>query len=703
MSFSVDLWNGFDIIKSSISLNFKRTKQILDILSSYSYILKEYYKGLDNLYKVANESKVSSKPNSLLDDSIQLIISSFKDESESIKEHYNYIYKYLNEFREKIDNIKLKVELVLTEHIQNKDIFSRILNNLILKKESYDKSCNDLSIYLAEIEAKKIIKEKSLNKEEKKKDKEMYDNNIINDKNNNIIIKNWKNNLVINLIKDIPNKKENITKKLLDNKEEYLKYLPEAENEREKYNKITEEHLNKLEKYSKNIIFFFQNSINNYLKDKKKTYKNIININEINDIDIFSKIDYEKINLDFIINNATKEFPMNHLEFIPYIINKPKIIQKLEKYTELSNEDINNIINIIKIQIKESKIDIYENEFLRQSFIGKRIAEEEKVNRLRRSGSSDMLKLKNDGKNIKALKNFNDNDNNKTIRNNNILNDINRNNINLIKNKDDLVLINLNKKRNNFRYIKDFVYRLFSSKDNNQKNILDELYSENSFDENEDEDKESENIINKERAIYNKLFFDFLELIDLSNKEHNEYLDYFIKLLSHQRSIGKFSISENEYKIILNIFSYILIHYKSSNDFIKNTILFSQTFYKTDSSSNKKIYILNGMKNNDVFNDTEIWHRAINYNLSLSIKKYNNYDFNILNKEEYIKYLNKIVPNLIISYLYDIKLSTNKEKVYEEVKNFYVQVYHLNEKLIEEQVSGLFGEINESEKDKKEK
>ena len=85
-----------------------------------------------------------------------------------------------------------------------------------------------------------------------------------------IIIKNWKNNLVINLIKDIPNKKENITKKLLDNKEEYLKYLPEAENEREKYNKITEEHLNKLEKYSKNIIFFFQNSINNYLKDKKK-------------------------------------------------------------------------------------------------------------------------------------------------------------------------------------------------------------------------------------------------------------------------------------------------------------------------------------------------------------------------------------------------------------------------------------------------
>ena len=223
MSFSVDLWNGFDIIKSSISLNFKRTKQILDILSSYSYILKEYYKGLDNLYKVANESKVSSKPNSLLDDSIQLIISSFKDESESIKEHYNYIYKYLNEFREKIDNIKLKVELVLTEHIQNKDIFSRILNNLILKKESYDKSCNDLSIYLAEIEAKKIIKEKSLNKEEKKKDKEMYDNNIINDKNNNIIIKNWKNNLVINLIKDIPNKKENITKKLLDNKEEYLK------------------------------------------------------------------------------------------------------------------------------------------------------------------------------------------------------------------------------------------------------------------------------------------------------------------------------------------------------------------------------------------------------------------------------------------------------------------------------------------------
>ena len=35
MSFSVDLWNGFDIIKSAFSSNIKGDKILIDILNYY--------------------------------------------------------------------------------------------------------------------------------------------------------------------------------------------------------------------------------------------------------------------------------------------------------------------------------------------------------------------------------------------------------------------------------------------------------------------------------------------------------------------------------------------------------------------------------------------------------------------------------------------------------------------------------------------
>ena len=106
------------------------------------------------------------------------------------------------------------------------------------------------------------------------------------------------------------------------------------------------------------------------------------------------------------------------------------------------------------------------------------------------------------------------------------------------------------------------------------------------------------------------------------------------------------------------------------------------------------------MKNHAIFNNTETWHRAINYNLSLSIKNNNNYSLNIPNKEEYINSLNKVVKNTIISYLYDLKLSTSEINIYEEVKNYYVSIYNLDEKYIEEQVKILYGELTKNNEDK---
>ena len=708
MSFSIDLWNGFDIIKSSFISNNKRMKQILDILTLYSSLQREYYKGLDNLYKEAKEYNLS---NTFLDESINSLINSFKVESDKHKMHCNNINKNITEIKEKFDKIKSTVTSYLNDSLQNKETFNKILNNLILKQEAFYKSCRDLSYCIAEIQGQKILnEEKPNNKENKNNDKENNDNKKeekVKEKEHykDAITKHFKHYLNNNIL-NLPNKKENLIKKVLENKKEYTNCISEAENERKKYNKTTEDILNNLQKLYKSLLFLIQTILNNYIKDKIKAYNDIIEINERSDKDKYSKINYKQITSDFIINNATKEFPMNNIEFIPYKMNKNKIIQKISKYNELSNDDQNKIIKQIKNYITNYKINVCENEYLRPSFINKagfeKLKKPENINNFRRSGSSGMLKIKNIGnKNILGDFNSNNDSYNKSGKMENNINI----NINKVKNKDDIILYQENEKKNNFVFIKDFVLKLVKNKviekDSNKIYYPYDIYSDNSSDENEkDKDEEFKNkiSINEESYLYNQLLFDFMDLISLSNKDHNEYLDYFIKILSHDRAMGNFLLDENGYKMFVNIFNFILVNYKTNNNFIKNIIILSQTFYKMENQKSK-IYILNGLKNHVAFNNADTWHRAINYSLSLSIKNNDNYSLSIPNKEEYLNNLNKVAMNIIVSYLFDLKLSTNEKEVYEQVKNFYIAVYKLDKKCIEEQIKVLL----EDKDDKKEK
>ena len=154
---------------------------------------------------------------------------------------------------------------------------------------------------------------------------------------------------------------------------------------------------------------------------------------------------------------------MNKLEFIPYKINESKISQKLSKYSELTKEDQNMIINEIKKNFSNSRLNKNENEYLRQSFINKNIPEKIKtINKIRRSGSSDMLKLKNNMGNNKTS-NYNKADNNIKV------------------NKDDIIINEENEKKSNFIFIKDFVFKLINkvqeeNENENENDLLYEIY-----------------------------------------------------------------------------------------------------------------------------------------------------------------------------------------------------------------------------------
>ena len=620
MSFSIDLWHGFDVIKSGFSSIHKKIKQILDILTIYSSLQKEYCKGLEDLHKEIKDNGDKDKDiqnqNSLLDESLLLLLSSLKEESEKYKNYYNNVNKIIDQLKEALD--KMNFQKYFTENIQNTESFNSELSTLISRQEEYNKSFKELCICLAENEANKILKNNP--------GKELIDNKNkkVNKKNNPTII-------------DYKTKIDSLLEVVLDNKNEYLDCLVETDKEREKFNKKTEDILINLQKQFKTYICMFQNSINNFIKDKINTYNDIIEINKENEKNNYSKINYKTQILDFVTKNATKIFPMNKLEFIPYKLNKNEIIQKLDKY-DLSKNDENTIFNEVKNYINNNKINTYENESFLNSITTDKIKK--------------VYTIDNKLKESKTL--------------------------------DKRASYSLKMTKSNFTYIKDFVFKLCNSNEVSLKNEINTNISE-------------------ERYTYNNLLFRFMELISINNKDHREYLEFFIKIMSYYRSKGYFILNDSSYKIFVNIFSFILVNYKKSNTLMKNIILLSQTFYKVDKNSNEKIYLLNGLKDHSTFNDIETWHRAINYNLSISIKNNNNYSLNIPNKNEYIKNVNKLAANTIISYLYDLKLSTSKSMVYDEVKKFYLTIYELDEKLIEDQMESIFGDINNVADDKKNK
>ena len=630
MSFNVDLWNGFEVIKSSFDSNLNKLNQLINILDSYSFFIKEYYTNLFNLYSSTN--KIINKDNSTFDNLLYLLLISFKTESEYYENHYNLINKSLQETKERIEKIKLNIQQYFQSYEINKENFNNALNNLISKQENFYESCKELCLNIAQEETNKIFIENQ--------------NNINNKKRSST------ENLKIKI-----EKKETPLDCVFLAKSNYIKFIFESNKLRENYNNNTENILFKLENQYKDILYYFECLMKIYINDKIMIHNKILTLNNNNNEKTFKNINYETIFNDFIENNVTKEFPMIKLEFIPFKLTKNifENNQKLNNYNELKKEEQNKIFNLIKNYISENNINLYESDFSKIFLKSKEQQNLLKSNEVNLDETKTMIEIDEDDFEIIKSK----------------------------KKKE------IEKKKKNFNFIKNFINTL----------VIEETESNK-----KEEEKENENVIDIDESIkYNKILVKFMDLISPKNKEKFEYLNAFIQFLTIVRVKGFFKLNPYVYQIFINIFTYILMNYKNSYDYVRNIILLSQTFYKGDDENpdDVKIYLLNGLKNHSVFKEPQTWHRAINYSLSLSIKNSSLYKLEIQNKEDYYKNLDKIVLNIFISYLYDMRISTTDLKVYEKVKHFYSKIYKLDEKMVDEQVNKLL-EIN-SKKEKNDK
>ena len=364
------------------------------------------------------------KEDSLLDKNISLLTNNIKLEGEYHREHYKYIkHNVASSLKEIYEREKSSASNEFNEGQQINDTFQKIKNNIINKQKNYNNSYKDFFSYMSSFDENQIniilesdsckfhtsvnsdISNIKISSSSKNVNDELLSyNNIenkineivnepINNLNNDNIISN-NNNCSINIDKQLLAKKQKLFDKICWSKKEYTTSLEEANDFLITYKNKLEKILNSLEgKYCSLIrgIHWALSTLVNHkvgLLNKDYTlYKSYIdnNLNYIND--------ENEVN-EFIVKNATKEFPMNKFEFIPYKLeSKNNIYQKINQFLK----DRLEIVASNEISRSKSRKKTDANNYKRRVFKKKNTSDQ---------AQNNILALENNIKSFKAKSNM---------------------------------------------------------------------------------------------------------------------------------------------------------------------------------------------------------------------------------------------------------------------------------------------------------
>ena len=192
--------------------------------------------------------------------------------------------------------------------------------------------------------------------------------------------------------------------------------------------------------------------------------------------------------------------------------------------------------------------------------------------------------------------------------------------------EDDASLKSVIEMKNNFEYIDLGSMNL---KDEEEKNLTKNYINK---------------IINNMSNSDNKSDLDESEIIEvklLLKKHENRII--FLHKLNDYRASGQLEIKDKDYKLLGDLFSYIIYQFRNgNNDFhsIELVIILSQTYYMTD-FSNKKEYLQLLIEDNELFKSKDFWEKYLEYAINKEIIRNKNIEINDSNSES--KKMNNIV------------------------------------------------------------
>ena len=596
MSFSIDLWNGVDIIREKYTTIRREFRSFVNFLIKYNTIEIQHCKNLDILYNEFKEK--NNKTESIFESARISAINMIDIESQTRKifiENTSNLIKNINLF---LQDLKYPSNEIPDLSVN----FNKDLDKLRMKQEIFYSQCKEMCSLISQLDLE----------------------NKLNEKSNET-------------------KLEKILNKLLKSRDEYLLSINETNVKRRNFNKKVEKIMNKYEKEHKKLLKNFIENLTEFNNDKRKLIDVLSQKENYFFSEYFQKLKVEDEIFNFIVNNATKEFPMIQIEFTPFKKKDFEIFLNLKYQNKLKQNDLNKIL--ITIQNYFQKNNIFPLNFL-QTGILKNVPKPQKENFFNTRKFSLFLK--------KSFTIENSNNNTKNNENDSSL----EKEIDIIK---------------NYEFIKNTINELVT---NNEVKLFENSYVI---------DADISKILNEPKKFddINDKIGEFRDLLLNQKDEANlVYIEAFIKTLSYLRSKGRYSINDETY-IIFSLLFFLLLKQNKNNDYIlKNIILIAQTFYKIE--NDERIYLQQGIKGTEIFNSPKAWHRCINYSLKLA--NTNNRELNLYNGKELINKINKEAYGTVITFLCDLKAFTDDEKVYEEVKEFYRKVYKLNENDINSQV-----------------
>ena len=624
MSFRVDLWKGYDIIRDKILLTHKQIKSFSKLLLAYVSLEKEHCKNLDNIYK---EFKEIGNMNFPIENSRINIIEMLDFESKERKEFYTYISKNIIEkMQEYLSEPKIKFEQKIIDGTESTVSFNKYLDKLIAKQDTFHSQCKELCSFISQSE---------------------LDNNMDN--------------------KASIAKYQKLLSKVIKYRSEYLISINETNIERNKHILKCEDVLNDLEKIYREYIGRFKQYLFDFAQKKYSLTEKLYNEEKNHFENSHSKIDIDKEVINFIIQNATKEFPMVKIEFCPLRTNAIGKFIKSKYHNKINDKDYNKVLKSIQEYFKKKNVfpdNLIQTGISRNMptknqfdfFSTLRFKKSKEINQILDSTGTKLLSIEDKIKDKSP------------------------------EEKDAIIM-------HNIKFIKNYINELITN--GKVKLYEDKLITdENIFklDIKINDSREKMDINEKMQELENLI---------RNNESSAVYIETLLKTMSFLRSKGYFEINKFNYTIFQLLFLHILEANPKNDYILKNILILAQTFYYVTENGDEKIYLQKGIKDNEVLKLPETWHRCINYTMCLA-----NTDKDLtipVNKSDFIKKIDKEAKVTVISYLCDLRIFTESQYTFDIVKYYYSKLYNLDEKDIEQNIEDYLKNFNERLKIKKSK
>ena len=599
MSFSSDLWNGFDVLKSNFLKSFNKLKNFYEIMFSFASLEKNYTINLEILYEqyqnLFNSDEIFLFPS-------KTFISNIKVECEYHKLYYNNIFdNILSPLKNIIESKKKLIIKNFCDNIKNSESYEKVLHNLISNQENYHNACKELALCMKDINIYTI------NLEARKK--------------------HGSNKLLIN-------KRDQLLEKIFRSQIDYLNILTESNVILKDYNTKTENILNNLEKEFTDIGECIKNCLLNFSNNKIQLFHDVLEILNQSKNSCYEKINVKNNIKDFVMKNATKQFKFQEFEYIPFHINQINKVLLFSEIKENSKNPINQekVIEMVKNYFIENKITETDSKYISST-----------INSLKKHSIEFNIKYNSFLENEETDKK----EENKNLISEFISNEINQsNNINNNENQSEIF--------ENINYIENFMSKILTG------------------------EKELDNDLITIKTL-------------LQNNEKMIYLEQIIDNLNNCRKHGNYILNDVTYEYLLNIFNIILEIFGDNDKILKNIVSFSQTFYKIkEGKTIPKYFILYSICNNPIFNKAETWHKIINNSLGILIQK-KDLTENI-EKNEKEKKLNENAFNIIVESLSIMHLFMVNDEIYNEVKNYYINVYKIDGENLKKEVKRFYEE-----------